>query len=148
MILEIIQDGDKRLLKKSKRVSKIDDVIRNISANMVETMISSNGVGLAANQVGILKKIITVLINQEPKVFINPEIIFKDEEEIIEEEGCLSFKNQFYKIPRSKKITLKYRDLSGHPHLETYENFVARIIQHEIDHLSGIVFTEYINKNA
>lgn len=145
MILEILQEGDKKLLKKSKRVDKIDDKIRNIAANMVETMLSANGVGLSANQVGILKRIIVVLVNEEPKVLINPEIIFESEENLICEEGCLSFKGQFYNIPRAKEVTVKYRNLSGHPMLETHTEMVARCLLHEIDHLNGIIFKTYLD---
>lgn len=141
-MLEILKDGDKTLKKKAKRVDKIDDTIRNISASMVNTMLAANGVGLSGNQVGILKRIIVVLVDEEPKVMINPEIIFTSEEVIKDSEGCLSFPNEFYDISRPSKVTVKYRNLSGHPMLETYEELTARIIQHEIDHLQGIVFTE------
>ena len=140
-MLEIFLDGDKNLLKKSKRVAKIDDTIRNISASLVTTMISSQGVGLAAPQCGILKQIIVVLINQEPKVFINPEITNTSKEKEVGEEGCLSIPETFIKKERYSQITIKYRDLKGHPHLETYEGFTARVIQHEIDHLYGILMT-------
>lgn len=145
MILEILQDGAKPLRQKAKRVDKIDDTIRNTAANMVETMMSANGVGLAANQVGILKRIIVVLVNEEPKVLINPEIIFESEEKVTEEEGCLSFRNQFYSIPRAKEVTVKYRNLVGHPMLETHKDLVARCLLHEIDHLNGITFKTYLN---
>lgn len=141
-MLEILKDGDKTLKKKAKRVDKIDDTIRNISASMVNTMLAANGVGLSGNQVGILKRIIVVLVDEEPKVMINPEIIFESEEIVRDSEGCLSFPNEFYDISRPSKVTVKYRNLSGHPMLETYEELTARIIQHEIDHLQGIVFTE------
>ncbi len=141
-MLQILQDGDKTLKKKAKRVDKIDDTIRNIAASMVDTMLASNGVGLSGNQVGILKRIIVVLVNNEPKIMVNPEVIFTSEEVIKDSEGCLSFPGQFYDIPRAQKVTVKYRNLSGHPMLETHEGLTARIIQHEIDHLDGVVFTE------
>lgn len=145
MILNILQDGDKRLLKKSKKVAKIDDSIRELSKNLIETMKSAGGVGLAAPQCGILKQVIIVLVNEKPKVLINPEIIFVSEEKVIEQEGCLSFTGQFYDIPRAKEVTVKYRDLSGHPMLETHRDLVARCLLHEIDHLYGIVFKSYLN---
>jgi peptide deformylase len=145
MILDILQDGDKRLLKKSKRVAKIDDSIRELAENLIETMQSSSGVGLAAPQCGILKQVIIVLMNEEPKVLINPEIIFTSVERVTEEEGCLSFRNQFYPIPRAKEVTIKYKNLSGHPIRESHTGLVARILQHEIDHLHGIVFKTYID---
>lgn len=141
MILEILKDGDKRLLKKSKRVAKIDDSIRELAENLVETMKSANGVGLAAPQVGVLKQVIIVLVNEEPKVMINPEIVFTSEEKEIGEEGCLSIPQTFIEKERFSKITVKYRNLQGHPHLETHEGLVARVIQHEIDHLFGVLMT-------
>lgn len=144
-MFQILQDGDKTLKKKAKRVDKIDDTIRNIAAKMVETMLASNGVGLSGNQVGLLKRIIVVLVNDEPKVMINPEIIFQSEELIEDNEGCLSFPGQFYDISRPQKVTVKYRNLSGHPMLETHEGLTARCLLHEIDHLDGIVFTERKN---
>lgn len=141
-MLEILQEGNKILKKKAKRVDKIDDTIRNIAASMVDTMLSNNGVGLSGNQVGILKRIIVVLINEEPKIMINPEVIFTSNETCKESEGCLSFPDQFYDIERPQKVTVKYRNLSGHPMLETHEGLTARCIFHEIDHLDGVVFTE------
>lgn len=141
-MLEIRTEGEKILHKKAKRVDKIDDKIRNIASNMVDVMFKNSGVGLSGNQVGILKRIIIVLINNEPKVMINPEIIFNSVEKTEEIEGCLSFPNQFHNIERFNSVTVKYRNLSGHPMLETHKGLSARIIQHEIDHLDGIVFTE------
>lgn len=144
MILNIFQDGEKPLRQKAKRVDKIDDTIRNTAANMVETMLASNGVGLSGNQVGILKRIIVVLVDENPKVMINPEIIFESEEKVTEREGCLSFSGEFYEIPRSKEVTIKYRNLSGHPMLETHTGLIARCILHEIDHLNGVTFKSYL----
>jgi peptide deformylase len=141
-MLTILTDEDKKLRRKSKKVAKIDDSIRNLSASLVETMLANNGVGLAAPQCGILKRIIVVLVNNEPKVFINPEIIFTSEEKDISEEGCLSIPQTYLKKERYSKVTIKYRNLQGHPHLETHEGLPARIIQHEIDHLNGILMTD------
>ncbi len=141
-MLQILQDGDKTLKKKAKRVDKIDDTIRNIAASMVDTMLANNGVGISGNQVGILKRIIVVLVNNEPKVMVNPEVIFTSDEVIKESEGCLSFPGQFYDVPRPQKVTVKYRNLSGHPMLETHEGLTARCLLHEIDHLDGVVFTD------
>jgi peptide deformylase len=144
MILEILQDGEKPLRQKAKRIDKVDDKVRNISANMVETMLANNGVGLAANQVGILKRIIVVLVDNNPRVLINPEIIFESEEKVTLQEGCLSFSGEFYDISRPKQVIVKYRDLSGHPRTETHEGLVARCLLHEVDHLNGITFKSYL----
>jgi peptide deformylase len=140
--MEVLQDGNKILTKKAKRVDKIDDTIRNIAASMVECMKKNNGLGISGNQVGILKRIIVVTVNNQPRVMINPEIITISDKTCVMNEGCLSFPEQFYDIERPEKVTVKYRSLSGHPMIETYEGLEARCIFHEIDHLQGIVFTE------
>lgn len=144
MILNILQDGDRRLLKKSKRVAKIDKNIKELAENLVETMLFSNGVGLAAPQCGILKQVIVVLIDGNPKVMINPEIVFESKERVTEQEGCLSFIGEFYPISRAKEVTVKYRTIEGFPILETHTDLVARCLLHEIDHLKGVVFKSYL----
>jgi peptide deformylase len=141
-MLEILTEENKLLRKKSKRVDKIDDSVRNLCASLVDTMLANNGVGLAAPQCGIHKRIIVVLINEQPKVLINPEIIFFSDDKEVAEEGCLSIPEKFIQKKRYSKITIKYRNLAGHPNLETHEGFNARVIQHEIDHLDGILMTD------
>jgi peptide deformylase len=140
--MELLKEDDRLLRRKAKRVDRIDDTIRNLAASMISTMEKNQGIGLAANQVGILKQIIVVLVNEEPQVMINPEILDISKEYCIMNEGCLSFPNKFLEIERPEKVKIKYRKLSGHPVVETYDGLTARIILHEIDHLSGIVFTE------
>jgi peptide deformylase len=143
--MELLKEDDILLRRKAKRVDKIDDTVRNIAANMIRTMIENNGIGLAANQVGILKQIIVVLVNDEPRVMINPEILDFSKDDCIINEGCLSFPQQFYDIQRPEKVKVKYRCLSGKPMIEWYEGIEARCILHEIDHIKGIVFTEKVN---
>lgn len=140
--MEILTEGHKALKQKSKRVDKIDDVIRTHVASLTDLMIKNNGVGIAAPQCGIHKRIIVISDNERIKVFINPEILFKSDELEDGEEGCLSIPGKVTIKKRHKSITIKYRNLSGHPHLETYNGFTARIIQHEIDHLDGILMTD------
>ena len=130
--------GDKVLAQKAKRVASIDDTIRNLCASMIDTMIKSGGIGLAANQVGILKRIIVVSDEGNIKVFINPEITNFSEEKVSFEEGCLSLPQTFLTITRSENIMVKYRDLKGKPRMERYSGLTARVIQHEVDHLDGI----------
>ena len=143
-MLELLKEDDKKLRRKSKRVDKIDDKVRNVAASLIETMVANSGIGLAAPQCGIHKRIIVVLVNNEPKVMINPEIIFTSNETCSMEEGCLSFPGTYLTITRPEKVTVKYRNLSGHPMLETHEGLTARCIYHEIDHLDGIVFKERV----
>ena len=140
--MKLLPEDDILLRRKSKRVDKIDDTVRNIAANLIRTMFDNNGVGIAAPQVGILKQIIVVLVGDNPKVMINPEILDISKEYCVMNEGCLSFPGQFYDIERPEKVKVKYRLLSGRPSIETYEGLVARIILHEIDHIHGVVFTE------
>lgn len=142
--MELLPENHPFLRKKAKRIAKIDDTLRNIAASMVKVMEKNQGVGISGNQVGILKQIIVVLVNGEPKVMINPEIVDISKEYCDMEEGCLSFPKQFYTISRPQKVKIKYRALSGHPVIETYEGITARCILHEIDHLQGVVFLDRV----
>lgn len=141
-MLQILTDDNKLLKKRSKRVDRIDDTIRTLAASLVDTMVANNGAGLAAPQCGVLKRIIVVDTSSGPKVLVNPEIIFFSEEKEVDDEGCLSIPETFVKKSRYTKITIKYRDLAGHPNLETHSGLIARVIQHEIDHLDGILMTD------
>lgn len=143
--MEILTEGNKILQLKAKRVSKIDDTVRNFCANMINTMISANGVGLAAPQVGLSKRIIVFLCdNKEPRVLINPEIIKSSSKVQLGEEGCLSVPGEMINVKRYQNITVKYRQLSGHPKIESFSDLNARIVQHEIEHLDGILITSYV----
>jgi len=137
IMLTIRKIGDKVLEKKSKRIAKIDDTIRTFCSSMVDAMIFNQGVGLSAPQVGVNKQIVVAIINESPKCFINPEIIKHSETTEVCDEGCLSIPETFVPVKRYKSITIKYRDLSGKPRIDTYQNLEARILQHEIDHLWG-----------
>jgi peptide deformylase len=140
-MLTILTDENKLLRKKSKRVASIDDSIKNLCVSLIDTMILNNGVGLAAPQCGILKQIVIALIDNEPKIFINPEIISTSNELVSGEEGCLSIPGTFIEKKRYNTVTVKYRNIKGRPCLDTYEGLSARILQHEIDHLHGILMT-------
>lgn len=139
---QLLKGNDKLLRKKSKRVDKIDDVVRNIASGLIDTVLKSQGIGIAAPQVGILKQIIVVLVNEEPRVMINPEILEISKEYCVMNEGCLSFPQQYYDIERPEKVKVKYRCLNGKPVIESYEGLESRCLLHEIDHLQGVVFTE------
>ena len=140
--MQILTEDHKLLRRKAKRIDKVDDTIRNVAISMIKTMIENDGLGLSGNQVGVMKRIIIVSVDGEPKVMINPEIVSMSEENCSMTEGCLSFPGQFYDIDRPAELVVKYRSMSGRPMLENYTGITARCIMHEIDHLDGIVFTE------
>lgn len=144
-IRNIREDGDEILRKKSRKVEVIDEKIKTLVDDMLETMYKYNGVGLAAPQVGILKRVVVIDLydNNGPIVLINPEIVKeKGEQEV--EEGCLSFPNQFAKIIRPAEVTVKYQDIDGNEIKLKAKELLAQAISHEVDHLEGILFVDKI----
>jgi len=145
MILDIIQDLD-FLRKKSKTVIVIDDELRELVSNMVETMEAHNGVGISAPQVGLLKKIIIVKPENDIFVFINPSITSYNSNMISMEEGCLSIPNYSRVVSRFSNIKIEALDLSGSKIKMGLSGLFARIFQHELDHLNGILISDKSNK--
>ena len=144
-IRNIRKNGDEVLRKKSRAVEKVDEKIKELVKDMLETMYKNNGVGLAAPQVGILKRVVVIDLydNNGPIVLINPEIIKeKGEQEV--EEGCLSFPNQFAKIIRPAEVTVKALDEDGKEIKNKAKELLAQAISHEVDHLEGILFVDKI----
>lgn len=141
-MLSILTLGDKVLTQKAKRVASVDDTIRTLCIGMINTMVANEGIGLAANQVGVLKRIIIISDNNEIKAMINPEIINFSEIKCIMEEGCLSIPETYFKISRAESVKVKYRDMKGKPRIESYSGLTARVIQHEIEHLDGILMID------
>lgn len=144
-IRNIRKDGEDVLRKKSKEVEKVDEKIRQLVDDMLETMYKFNGVGLAAPQVGILKRVVVIDLYDDngPIVLINPVIIKeKGEQEV--EEGCLSFPNQFAKIIRPAEVTVKALDLDGKEIKIKAKELLAQAISHEVDHLDGVLFVDKI----
>tara|TARA_B100000925_G_C21759129_1_gene366972 strand:- start:61 stop:570 length:510 start_codon:yes stop_codon:yes gene_type:complete len=139
------------LRQKAKKIESVGKEELKIADKMREVMLSAPGVGLAANQIGILKKIVTIsFVDQETKIetqynLFNPEIISYSKEKNIMEEGCLSLPEQFAEIERSKKILLKYLDDNNKLITKEVDGIEARILQHEIDHLSGKLFVDYLS---
>jgi peptide deformylase len=130
--------GDKVLTQRAKRVDRVDDTIRNFCASMINTMLENEGIGLAANQVGILKRIIVILIDDHPVVMINPEILEFSDQICEMEEGCLSIPGEYLQIIRPETVKVKYRNTKGMPCINTYSGLTSRVIQHEVDHLDGV----------
>ena len=141
-------EGDKKIKKKSREVPEEDilsEKIQNLIDDMIETMHKYNGVGLAAVQVGVLKRIITIDLYDDngPIVLINPIIIkTKGEQEV--EEGCLSFPNQFAKVIRPAEVTAEYTDRKGKRMRVHAKELLAQAIAHEVDHLNGELFIDKI----
>ncbi len=138
-------ETDEILRKKSKVVDVVDDKIRELVDDMIETMHQKDGVGLAAPQVGVLKRVVVIDLYDDkgPYVLINPEIIKeKGEQEV--EEGCLSFPNKFAKIIRPAEVTVKALDRSGKEYKLKGKGLLAQAISHELDHLEGILFVDKI----
>lgn len=143
-IRNIVKNGDEILKKKAKPVEKFDEKLQILIDDMIETMHSANGVGLAAQQVGILKRLVVIDIydGKGPIILINPEIIkTKGEREV--EEGCLSFPNQFATVVRPKEVIVEALDREGKKiKIKAKDLLLAQAICHEIDHLDGRVFTD------
>ena len=152
---EIIILPDKRLRLVSKPVDKITPDIRKLVDDMFETMYDAPGIGLAAIQVAEPLRLITMDLakkseegetTREPRVFINPEILSSSEDLSIYEEGCLSIPEYYEEVERPAKVRVRYTDLDGKVHEEDAEGLFATCIQHEIDHLNGVLFIDYLSR--
>lgn len=138
----IVKFGDPILNKKSRVVEKFDDRLSNLIDDMLETMYNGNGVGLAAVQVGILKRVVVIDIGEGPIELVNPEITLEEGEQI-SQEGCLSLPNKWANTKRPKKVQVKAQDRKGKWQVFTGEDLKAKAFCHEIDHLDGILFTAH-----
>lgn len=138
---EIRLDGDPILRKRSREVTEITDRIKTLLDDMVETLYEAQGVGLAAPQVGILRRVVVIDIGDGPIKIINPEIV-ESEGEIVGIEGCLSIPGVSGDVPRPEKIKVKYMDVEGNEKLIEAEGALARVYCHELDHLDGVLYTD------
>jgi len=148
---DILTLPDKRLRQVSDPVKKIDAGVRTLVEDMFETMYDPPGIGLAAIQVGAPKRIITMdLAKKEeprkPQVFINPEILWTSEEKATHEEGCLSIPEFYDDVERPAQVKVKYLDLEGKPQEVLANGLFATCLQHEIDHLNGILFIDHLSR--
>ena len=149
-LLDIITAPDPRLKLIAKPVTKFDAELKTFVENMYETMYSANGIGLAATQVGDLRRVLVLDVSQregerKPMHFINPEITWESPEENVYMEGCLSLPGQFAEVSRPKMVKIKYQDETGETHEVECDDLFATCIQHEIDHLDGKVFVDHIS---
>ena len=150
-IREILTEPNVLLRQKSLPVEKVDKELQELMDDMLETMYAAPGIGLAAIQVGIPKRVIVMDLSgkdkeKSPMYFINPEITYKSEINSTYEEGCLSVPGQFAEINRPNKCHIKYLDYYGTNKEVEAEGMLATCIQHEIDHLEGILFIDYLSK--
>lgn len=139
----IFKLGDPVLTKKSRVVEKFDDRLATLIDDMLETMYDGNGVGLAAVQVGILKRVVVIDIGEGPMELVNPEIIYTEGEQI-SQEGCLSLPGKWGTTSRPKKVQIKAQDRTGKWQVFTGEDLKAKAFCHEIDHLDGILFPSHL----
>ena len=147
MTLKLVIAPDPILQKVSEPIQVIDDSIRELAHNMLITMYHAKGIGLSAVQVGILKRLIVVDVGDNKKyVLINPEIIESSDEIGSYKEGCLSFPGQFADIYRPKVIKVRYKTLDNSEMEESFDGLLATCIQHEIDHLNGVVFVDHLSE--
>ncbi len=147
----ILTEPNKLLRQVSQPVAKVGKEEQQLMDDMLETMYSANGIGLAAIQIGIPKRIIVMDLSKEnekkePRYFVNPIISNKDTLKSTYEEGCLSVPNQFAEIERPKKCDIEYLDYNGEKKILNVEGLLATCIQHEMDHLEGILFIDYLSK--
>lgn len=145
-MLEIKEYGESILREKSLPVKEITPEILNLIRDMAETMYATSGVGLAAPQIGVSKRIMVIDGEEDGLIVLINPIIVKSEGEAIEEEGCLSIPEVYSKVKRSLKVTVKALNENGEPIELTKEGLIARALQHELDHLEGILFIDRIGK--
>ena len=150
-IRKILTEPDPFLRQKSVIVDRVNDEIRSLMDDMLETMYNAPGIGLAAIQVGVPKRVIVIDLSKDnekknPLYFVNPEVITKSKNDASYEEGCLSVPNQFAEISRPDKCKVKFLDYYGKEKILEAEGLLATCIQHEMDHLEGILFIDYLSK--
>jgi peptide deformylase len=147
---KILTEPDPFLRQKSHDIDKVDDEVRKLMDDMLDTMYDAPGIGLAAIQVGVPKRIIVIDISKDekktPLYFVNPKIILKSKNNSTYEEGCLSVPGQFAEIDRPDRCNINYLDYNGNQQELKAEGLLATCIQHEMDHLEGILFIDYLSK--
>jgi len=158
-ILPIVEVPDPRLRQISSPVEKVDDEVRALVADMFETMYAAPGIGLAAIQVGVPQRILVIDLQEpedpddpksppvrDPRVFINPEILQASDQEVPYTEGCLSVPDQYAEVDRPDRIRARWLDEHGVQHEEEIVGLLATCLQHEMDHLNGILFIDHLSR--
>ena len=150
-VRDILIIPDKRLRLKSEPVKAIDKPLSALIDDMFETMYAAPGIGLAAIQIGVAKRVVTMDLAKkdepkQPQVFINPEVIWVSDEKAIYEEGCLSIPEYYEEVARPKAVKVKFLDSKLKPQEIEAEGLLATCLQHEIDHINGVLFIDHISK--
>jgi len=150
-VREIIKLPDKRLRLASEAVKRVDAGLRALVDDMFETMYDAPGIGLAGIQVGVAKRVVVMDLSKkdeahQPRVFINPEIIWASADQSTHEEGCLSIPEFYEEVARPVQVKVKYLDLDGRAHETAAKGLLATCLQHEIDHINGVLFIDHISK--
>jgi len=148
---DILIIPDKQLRLTSEPVGAIDASVRTLIEDMFETMYEAPGIGLAAIQVGVPRRVITLDLARKdepkaPQVFINPEVVWSSEEKSVYEEGCLSIPEYYEEVERPAAVRVKYLDREGQPQEIEASGLLATCLQHEIDHINGVLFIDHISK--
>ena len=150
--LEMHYLGDRVLRQPAKRITKVDDDLRTLAKQMLQTMYSEDGVGLAAPQVGIHKQLVVIDCKPDdptnpPLILINPTITQYGSKTCALQEGCLSIPNVFLDVVRPEEIEVSFKDENGRPRKIKASGFLARVIQHELDHLNGVMFVDRVDNS-
>ena len=150
-ILPILRFPDPRLRRPCTPVTQLDERLRQLAADMLDTMYAAPGRGLAGPQVGVMQRIFVMDANRDPEaerkpmVLLNPEIIWESEEQNVYEEGCLSIPEQYAEVTRPSQVKVSWLGLDGKQHQEEFDGLWATCAQHEIDHLDGVLFIDHIS---
>jgi peptide deformylase len=159
-VLPIVEIPDPRLRLVSEPVAAVDDTTRALVADMIETMYAAHGIGLAAIQVGVPKRVLVIDLQEreepdetgeakpirDPRAYINPEIVATSDEEAAYNEGCLSIPEQYAEVTRPARCAVRWLDEQGESHEEELSGLLATCMQHEIDHLNGVLFIDHISR--
>jgi peptide deformylase len=150
-IRDILIIPDKRLRLKSEAVAAVDKPLRTLLGDMFETMYAAPGIGLAAIQIGVPKRVVTMDLAKkddpkQPQVFINPEVVWSSDEKAVYEEGCLSIPEYYEEVERPKAVKVKFLDLDLKQQEIEASGLLATCLQHEIDHINGVLFIDHISK--
>jgi len=143
---------DRLLRQVSKPVARVDAAVRALVADMLETMYDAPGVGLAAVQIGVPKRVVTIDATRgdddekNPIALINPEIVWESDERISHEEGCLSIPEYLEQVVRSERVKVRFLDLDGKQQELDADGLLARVVQHEVDHINGVLFIDHLSK--